>query len=379
MNNIQYALLGLLFCGFSLNLLAQTSTTLPIQHNGMSRNGRLYVPANYSPSNPTPLVFNLHGYTSNAQQQEFYAGMNAVADTAGFIIFYGNGINNAWNSGFTSPYNGGVDDVGFLSKAIDTLSTLYNIDLTRVYSCGMSNGGFMSFRLACDLEDRIAAVASVTGTMTSLQFNNCTASRAVPVMQVHGTLDPTVAYGGNNLSLSVDSVLNYWRLQNACGNVLLDTLPDINTTDGSTVTTQFWGGCQDGTEVLHYKVANGGHTWPGASINLGTAGNTNRDFNASVAIWQFFLRHSHPGPTTGNGLANSGEQAQLEYGPNPMQEKLHLRAVNEGEVVVRDVVGKLVWKGFLTAGETLALSTKEWPVGVYLLQFAGETHRLVRP
>ena len=66
--------------------------------------------------------------------------MNNVADTAGFIVCYANGVGNAWNSGFTAPYFGGTDDVGFISVLIDTISAQYNIDPARVYSCGMSNG-----------------------------------------------------------------------------------------------------------------------------------------------------------------------------------------------------------------------------------------------
>ena len=178
--------------GLSLGWLMGQTMVYSMQHGGVTRSYRLYVPPSYTGTVPVPLVFNLHGYTSNATQQEFYSGMNAVADTAGFIVCYPDGINNAWNSGFTPPYHSGVDDVGFISALIDLLGTAYNVNLARVYACGMSNGGYMSFRLACDLDERIAAVASVTGSMSTLQASNCTAARAVPVCQIHGDDDQTV-------------------------------------------------------------------------------------------------------------------------------------------------------------------------------------------
>jgi poly(3-hydroxybutyrate) depolymerase len=223
-----------------------------ITHGGLNRTARVYVPATYSPANPAPLVFNLHGFTSNAFQQELYSEMNAVADTAGFIAVYPEGVNATWNAGLLPN---SVDDVGFISVLIDSLNADYNIDLARVYSCGMSMGGFMSFKLACELDDRIAAIASVTGLFATDAANNCSATRPVPVLQMHGTADPTVIYNGAPGYLSVDSTINFWRNRNNCNDpVVVTNLPDI-VFEGSTGQTFFYGGCDGGTEVLHYKFA----------------------------------------------------------------------------------------------------------------------------
>ena len=37
----------------------------------------------------------------------------------------------------------------------------------------MSNGGFMNYRLACELGTKIAAIASVTGSMTPETLEAC--------------------------------------------------------------------------------------------------------------------------------------------------------------------------------------------------------------
>ena len=80
-----------------------------------------------------------------------------------------------------------LDDVGFTNALMDTLISQYNIDQSRIYACGMSNGGYMSFLLGCQLSHRVAAIASITGSMTLSTFNNCNHQRPVPVLQIHGT------------------------------------------------------------------------------------------------------------------------------------------------------------------------------------------------
>lgn len=351
---------------------AQNSTG-SFDFGGQTRDYRLHVPPTYNGATPIPLVFNLHGYTSNAAQQEFYSGMNGVADTASFIVCYPNGIANSWNSGFTPPYFGGVDDVGFISVLIDSLASQYNIDPARVYSCGMSNGGFMSYRLACELEDRIAAIASVTGTMTSLQFDNCTPSRPIASLQIHGTLDQTVSYQGNALSLSVDSLLQYWVQANGCTQpVVLDTLPDL-VQEGSTITTQKWTNCAGGTEVYHYKVANGGHTWPGAfSIPSGI---TNQDIKASGEIWNFFNRFSHPAPVLVGNQTEPLKDIFPVVGPNPMVDRMVLQDLKvETYIEVIDKEGRTIFKEVSMPTERIEINTESWAAGVYLLRMRTEGH-----
>jgi len=66
--------------------------------------------------------------------------------------------------------------------------------------------------------------------------------------------------------------------------------------DGTRVSTESFTGCQDGAEVVLYKVEGGGHTWPGGlQYSAETViGKTSRDFDASKVIWQFFKEHPMP-------------------------------------------------------------------------------------
>ena len=207
-----------------------------VMHDGIQREYLLYVPDIYDGSTEVPLVFNLHGYGSNAGQQEFYGSFNAIADTANFVLVIPDGTTDASNTAFWNAFGvptETVDDIGFVSALIDTIAADYNIDLNRVYSTGMSNGGFMSYTLACQLSNRIAAIASVTGTMVTPNLNACNAQHPTPVMQIHGTADATVPYLGNAQGfVAVEALVDYWVAFNNCNPTPVETaVPDIDQTD----------------------------------------------------------------------------------------------------------------------------------------------------
>ena len=277
-------LFTLLIC-FPILTLAQQTINGSITHNGLERDYILYVPDLYSSGTSVPLVFNFHGHTSNANEQMWYGDFRPIADTAGFIIVHPNGtLDNSgishWNVGWGGST---VDDIGFTESLIDNLSATYNIDNNRIYSTGMSNGGFMSYQLACELSDRIAAIASVTGSMNTNWFNSCSPNHQIPIMEIHGTTDGTVPY------TSIPSILDFWTNFNNCNNTpIITSIPNTNTNDGCTAEHQIWKDGSNGSIVEHYKIINGGHTWPGAIFPNGT---TNQDINASVKIWEFFNKY----------------------------------------------------------------------------------------
>jgi polyhydroxybutyrate depolymerase len=294
---------------------AQTTVEGSFVWDGIERTYRLYIPAIYDPAAAVPLLFNLHGYGSNNLEQEVYGDFRPIADTAGFIIVHPNGAvdftgNRSWNTfGFTS-----VDDVGFLSALIDTISSSYNIDPERIYSTGMSNGGFMSYDLACFLSDRIAAVASVTGSMILSRFDICDPQHPMPVMQIHGTADATVPYNGNLLFAHIDTLVNYWVNFNNCNPIPeIIEVPDIDPDDGCTAEQHIFNDGENGSSVELFKVLGGGHSWPGAPVNLNV---TNMDFSASEEIWRFVSQFTLDGmfTSTQDRLAQSKDFVAF---PNP--------------------------------------------------------------
>ena len=89
--------------------------------------------------------------------------------------------------------------MGFLSALIDRFAKIYSIDKKRVYLTGISNGGLMSFRLACEIPEKIAAVAVVTACMPEDLVPTCSTARAVPVLIIDGNDDPLMPWEGGSV------------------------------------------------------------------------------------------------------------------------------------------------------------------------------------
>jgi polyhydroxybutyrate depolymerase len=337
--------------------------------DGINRSWTVYLPVGYTTGESLPLVLALHGYTQTGQNIMQFSGFNSIADTGNFVVVYPNGVSNSWNVGFSGGST--ADDVGFLSALIDTLHQRYNIDLNRVYSTGFSNGGFMSYRLACELGDRVAAIAPVAGTMTDGAYSSCLPQRPVPVLHIHGTNDFVVSYNGGFGNKSVDQVLAFWNSFNNCpATPVVEDLPDL-VAEGSTVQRSTWAPCDESAEVILLKVINGGHTWPG-SVGVTGVGITNRDIVASSEIWNFVKRFSLEDATTTN-LNVSGE---LKVYPNPVFQGILViesQAIKSGSnLSITSIDGKTVLNRELPSGDTKTITdVSGLKPGLYLVRISG--------
>ncbi len=344
----------------TVSLHAQTTITDTIRHNGVIRSYILRLPANNSASNPAPLVFNLHGFGSNAPQQQLYSFMNTVADRENFAVCYPEGISAAWNVGW--EFGSTADDVGFISAMIDKFKAKYGIISEQIYSCGMSNGGFMSYRLACELNDKIAAIASVTGSIVPAYVNDCKPGRPVPVLEIHGTEDRTVEYTGSLIALPISDVLAFWQKNNGCDLTPTKTDQPNNAPADNMKTEIFkYNNCNDGTEVWHYKVIGGGHTWPGSFISTGP---TTQDFNASEVVWEFFKQFKLTrASSTQDGTNKSG----LKIYPNPVSDQLVIESNDNATIVIHTAQGKCIHTQKIISGSNI-IDMQGWNPGLYFIQ-----------
>lgn len=364
-------LLITLVSALGFGAFAQQTINASITHDGMQRDYILYVPAIYDGTTNVPLLFNFHGYTSNANQQLFYGDFRPIADTANFIVVHPQGtLDNTGNTHFNVGWGGSsVDDFSFTSALLDTLISQYAIDADRVYSTGMSNGGYMSFNLACNLSDRIAAVGSVTGAMVSTTLSNCNASHTTPIIQIHGTNDATVPYNGSAWSAGIPDILNFWSTYNGCTPTpIIEAMTDTDPTDGSTVEKHSYYDNNGCTTVLHYKITGGGHTWPGAPIDIG---GTNYDINGSVEVWKFVSQFNIFGVIGACESANvlALENTPYVVYPNPSKGELTVEGLGEElqDVELITLAGTVLVKTQLNTGiSTLDLSAI--PAGNYLLK-----------
>lgn len=362
----------LLLAGFFIAAQTGVTTSDSIKSNAIFRKYRLYVPSIYNGSTAVPLLFNLHGYTSNATQQQFYGNFMSIADTANFIMVLPEGTAPAGNQYFNAGFGPGANDVLFMSDLIDSLKLTYNIDNNRIYSCGMSNGGIMSYYLACNSPHRFAAIASVTGSMLNSWFT-CAPNRPFPVMEIHGTNDATVPYNGNATFSHIDSVAKKWAVHNNCNlSAVTTSVANTNTTDGATAIRYRYTGGSNGAEVELYRVINGAHTWPGAGFVIGT---TCMDFNASVEIWRFFRKYKLNQLATGL-KEELAENKTLLY-PNPAQHEIQISGSNENitKVEIFSMVGNKILS-LTNDSEKLIVNLKELPNGVYFIH-AYNTNKLL--
>jgi polyhydroxybutyrate depolymerase len=257
-----------------------------LQVGGRPRVFHLHVPPQAG-RRPLPAVINLHGLGSNAEEQMGLTGMNAVADREGFFVLYpeGLGVAQSFNAGTCCgvALRDHVDDVAFVRAMLDRVARDYRVDPRRVFATGMSNGGFLAHRLACELSDRIAAVAPVAGL---LGIPNCRPARPVSIFQFHGTADMLVQYGGGGLAAfpSVDEVMAGWARRDGCSG------PRLTTEQHGDVVCESWAGCPQGVDVSLCRVEGGGHTWPGGS-SVPRLGRTTTELSATERMWQFFQSH----------------------------------------------------------------------------------------
>jgi len=249
-----------------------------------------------------PLVVALHGGGGTAEQMMRFSRFNALAAKEGFAVAYPQGIGRAWNDGriFRGRSETDADDVGFIRAVVADAATLAPLDRRRFFAAGISNGGFMSFRLACAAADLFRAIAPVTATMPSDLAPHCKLAVPVSVLLINGTADPLVPYGGGHVRgpfgaprgaiWSTDRTIAFWAQHNRCAAApAIAAWPDRDTGDGSRVIETDWRGCAGG-RVRLLRIEGGGHTWPGGTQYLpaGWIGTTNRDFDATEAIWNFF-------------------------------------------------------------------------------------------
>ncbi len=272
-----------------------------MMHDGVERTYLLHLPPAYDGEDALPMVFVFHGGGGEGEGMARVTHMSDVADERGFIAVYPDGIDKNWNDG-RPEINPGIDDVGFISALINKLKSEYGIDAGRIYSTGISNGGMFSFRLACELSDKIAAIAPVAALMGETLSQTCSPPRPVPVMLVMGTDDPLVPWEGGKIggeridrgrALSEPATVSFWVDLNGCSDTPVVTyLPDEAPADGTKVRREIYAGGRDGTEVVVLAVEGGGHTWPGGEQYLRerVIGKTSRDFNAGEAIWDFCER-----------------------------------------------------------------------------------------
>lgn len=253
------------------------SRTLPPETIGPpERPAQVVAPAAWTPAKQWPLVLVLHGYGATGPLQAAYLGVQARVDQLGYVAVIPDGtLDNSgkqfWNAnGTCCDFTGqGVDDLAYLTGLIDDAIAQLKVDPQRVYVLGHSNGGFMGIALACHRADKVVAVASLAGA-ASVQPEDCKPSQPVSVLQIHGSLDAVILYGGGQIFgkpyAGAEDTVGLWRQRNDCPALATD----LGNADyegflpGKETQRKQWAPCKNGSTVGLWTLQGGSHI-PGLS------------------------------------------------------------------------------------------------------------------
>lgn len=276
-----------------------------LNHAGGERTYILHVPP--QKSGPLPLAIAFHGGGANAESQQRYSGLDAVADREGFVTVYPDGSGGVgrrlltWNAGFCCgpAQRDGVDDVGFVRALVGEVGRLVPLDRRRVYATGLSNGAMMAYRLAAEAPDLVAAIVPVAGANL---IAPTVGAPAVPVLHIHSVDDPRALYTGGlgppfPLTRqrvhhpSAERVVEAWARHDGCELVprVGEPLSGTGADRGHSAIRLSWLGCRDGARVELLRLTGAGHVWPGGKreflVQLLGPGTTVVDANEE--LWRF--------------------------------------------------------------------------------------------
>lgn len=291
---------------------AQLMTDQKIRVAGVEREYHLFVPDDH---HNAPIVFLFHGHTNTSDELIGLSGTRApqasfrvwldIAKKDNVILAIPNGRyvsrrEKGWNDcRADAPTNSKADDVLFISKLLDSIVDEYQANPQRVYATGHSNGGHFAIRLAQEIPEKITAFAAISASHAA---NSECKDSTIPVsaLVMNGTADRFLPYSGGPMLakrgdvLSTAGTLHYWIKRNGTDPFAeMDKLPDTTVKDKSRAEKYTYKNGINNTEVVLFRILNGGHTTPSIQVRnrrllLRILGNQNADIEMADEVWSFF-------------------------------------------------------------------------------------------
>lgn len=324
------------------NLFGQTGSFVS---GGQTRTFYAHVPSGLQ--NP-PLVISMHGMGGNGSQQRQMSRFDQLANRENFVVVYPDGINSQWDIS-------GSTDVNFLLALIDTMHARHGIDRNRVYATGFSMGGMMSYKLACSAADKIAAIGPVAGyPLGGMIGRTCSPARPVPIIHIHGSIDNVVSFPG------LASYISQWVEKNGCPGTAQITQPYPESKPSSKVKKEYYGVCNQESEIIVLTVEGMDHAYPGS---FGSS-----DINASEEIWAFFKTHAPGSIDVGYFSQSKGYSPRIsafyKAGKIHLQNRQEIRSIR-----VMDLSGKIIctFKAGKEPVKAVSFPLNRTTRGVYLI------------
>ena len=264
---------------------AESQTLAELMVNGVRRQYRLSVPrADAGVALPVLMAF--HGGSGRdypfPQQREF----EELVEAEGVIAVYPLAELVPPNEGEwqLNTSESSTQDIAFVEALIDDLSARYCVDSNRIYATGYSLGSMFTYELACHLNARFAAIASLAGTMP-VAPNSCALAENVSIMHIHGQDDPIISYDSEwewkawdsvGTMRDIPSLVRFWSEQYGCQNE--------RETESDAALHIVHDACDERVRVEHYRLSGVGHEWPDAIRGVST----------HEVIWSFVSEFAKP-------------------------------------------------------------------------------------
>lgn len=236
---------------------------------GRTRPYILYVPTHGPKRRGLMLVF--HGAEGTAEQTVRETDFEQAASASGTIVAFMQGYENTWNegAGHTPARVAHVDDVAYTSAVLDEIESHYPLDRGRIAATGLSNGALLTELLGCELSDRLTLIAPVAGPLPVSVSPTCRPSTPISVLEVHGTADQSIPYGGGHFVgigggttvLSAPATAARWSALDRCGAQRQGTGEDRS------VVLDTYSSCMGEVIVQLRSLQGAGHGWP---ANIGS-------------------------------------------------------------------------------------------------------------
>ncbi|TPV33282.1 T9SS type A sorting domain-containing protein [Paucihalobacter ruber] len=378
--NLKTKISSLLFLILNFALVAQQSISGSFSSNGNTRGYIGAIPDNLQ--TPLRLVIMFCGATENASQMQL-RGYNNFLGNNSMIIY-----PEPFNATFGFDNSNGIDDFQMVEDLITNIASNYTINVNDICIGGFSNGGVFTYNLVCDFNSpsstrayRFKSFAVVSGAMEASNANitDCPIANELPAIVFHGTSDPVIPYNGGNVGFplniqtgATETTVNFWAntINNCTSTPMVTSLPNTNTTDGSSVELLNYD-CATSEETLLYRIIGGQHAWPSGNANFDIAQNRNLDINASEVISQFF-----EDPTTlSNNDFNNLENEILIY-PNPVKDFIVVKSTyNLDKIELFNLKGKVI----MSYDQPLtSISLESLESGIYLLKIHAENRKIIK-
>lgn len=255
-------------CSNSSQSIKQTMTSISV--NGDERFFRLSAPSSDA-GTKLPVIIAYHGGGGADEDFQQQNQFDQLGEQEKFIMAYAiaeedrSASEGEWflNTAATSR-----DDNDFSEAIVDELSKIYCVDEDRLYAIGYSLGSMFTYEIACQLNNRFAAVASFAGTMP-VNPESCDLVGSMAVMHIHGKLDYIIDYDedwdwkdgeheGVGTMSNIPGMIDYWAQISNCQN----SNTHSHLFSGDEVEHIVHSDCYGDVRIEHYGMEAQEHTWP---------------------------------------------------------------------------------------------------------------------